>query len=103
MPVFEHKIPFRKGLPPIRQNCPSPRVNIGSGSDACVPQDLLHDLHGSVPLPMFVALFESSRVSSGFRACPQRVESLPLRRKSRMSMNAFPNLCLGLHRSPPGL
>jgi len=42
--------PFRKGLPRILQNRPTPRVNFGSGSDACVPQDSLHALYGSVPL-----------------------------------------------------
>lgn len=30
--VFEHKIPFAKDPPPVRQSYPSPTVNFGSGS-----------------------------------------------------------------------
>jgi hypothetical protein len=48
--VVERKLPSAKDSRPVRQNFPSPRVNCGSGSDARVPQDLLHDLHGAAPL-----------------------------------------------------
>jgi hypothetical protein len=54
---------------------------------------------------MFVALSESSRVSSGFRACPQRVESSISRKSFPVVRANFPargadpgNLALSLAR-----